>query len=75
MSAGSSKAGDKTVYTVDQLLDRVDEYMEDFELELAHKFAERALSTAPNDVRALESMAVVLLEGGDPDNAYQVCLR
>jgi hypothetical protein len=64
--------GDKPAYTVDQLLDRVDEYMEDFQLELAHKFATRALSMAPNDVRALEAMAVVLLESGDPDNAYQV---
>ena len=59
-------------YTADQLLDRVDEYMAALEHEPALQFCARALEMEPDNTRALESMAMLLLEAGDLDQAYQV---
>ena len=72
--AGSTPttASGTTPYTVDQLLDRVDALMETFEVELAHQFAKRALTMDPSNLRALETMALILLEGGDPGTANEV---
>lgn len=69
----STSAGNKgPAYKADQLLDRVDEYMEALEFDLAFKFADRALKTEPNNTRALETMASLLLDQGEPESAYQV---
>ena len=69
----NANAGGGASYTAAQLLDRVDECMAALEFDVALQFCARALEMEPDNTRALESMAVLLLEAGDADQAYQVC--
>ncbi|KAL5017057.1 hypothetical protein ScPMuIL_006646 [Solemya velum] len=65
--------GKKTTpkYTVDQLLDKVEEYTDRFEYELAQKFCQRALEVEPDNLRVLETTGTLLLELGNTEGAKQ----
>ncbi|XP_003728431.2 probable assembly chaperone of rpl4 [Strongylocentrotus purpuratus] len=56
-------------FSIDQLLEKVDEYLDTFEYEMAQKFCQRALQMEPDNVRALESSGNLLAELGDTDGA------
>lgn len=58
-------------YSVDDLLDKAEEYIDRFEFSLAQKFCERALEIDGDNVRALETSASLLLELGNMDAAKQ----
>ena len=62
-------------YSIDQLLDKVEEYIDQFEFSLAQKFCQRALEMEPDNVRALETCGTLLLELGNMDGAKQVSLK
>ena len=46
--------------------------IDEFNFELAQKFCQRALETEPDNVRALETSASLLLELGNVDGAKHV---
>eukprot|EP00123_Amoebidium_parasiticum_P005642 comp16789_c0_seq1/m.15170 comp16789_c0_seq1/g.15170 ORF comp16789_c0_seq1/g.15170 comp16789_c0_seq1/m.15170 type:complete len:351 (-) comp16789_c0_seq1:364-1416(-) len=71
-SPGAKKGAAKK-YTADELLDRVEEYVERFEFEMAHRFCAKALEQEPDNLRALEAMAEIFIEGGDGESAKE-CL-
>ena len=50
----------------------MEEYLDEFNHDLARRFCERALQMAPDNVRALETSGAVLLEMDDIENAKQV---
>lgn len=56
-------------YTVDDLLDRVSIYMENFDYELALKFCQKALGIEPDNLRIVETCGNVCAEMGDLENA------
>eukprot|EP00124_Ichthyophonus_hoferi_P004851 Ihof_evm5s593 gene=Ihof_evmTU5s593 len=72
-SASKGEPTKKNKFSPDELLDKVDEYMERFDFDMAHRFCTKALTLEPTNLRALETMADILLEGGDVDTARQ-CL-
>ena len=47
--------------------------MDSFQIEMAVQFCERALSLEPDNVHVLDTMAPLLLEVGDTDQALEVC--
>lgn len=65
----------KDAVLIEKLLKRAESCMNDFEYELAQKFLERALLHDPNNVTALESLAAVLLEMGNSEEANNVLLK
>ncbi|XP_072041927.1 uncharacterized protein [Amphiura filiformis] len=67
------KAKRKTAatYTIDQLLDKVEECMDSFDYELAHKFCKRALELDPDNVSVLETLGNLLAEQGDGEGAMK----
>ncbi|XP_056019872.1 uncharacterized protein LOC125669168 [Ostrea edulis] len=69
--ATSSAAKKDSQYSVDQLLDKVDEYIDSFQYELAQKFCQRALEIEPDNMRALETAGSLLLELGNTEAAKQ----
>ncbi|CAL1536079.1 unnamed protein product [Lymnaea stagnalis] len=58
---------------LDKLLDKAEQLIDEFNYELAQKFCQRALETDPDNVRALETSASLLVELGNVDSAKQ-CL-
>ena len=61
-------------FTVDDLLKKVEEYMERFNFELAERFCTRAVELSPDNLHALNMAASVYLETGKVDEAVG-CLR
>ncbi|XP_012561595.1 uncharacterized protein LOC105846942 [Hydra vulgaris] len=61
--------GSKQHYSVDDLLNRVNEYIESFEFELAEKFCKKALDLEPQNISALVTFGNICAELGDLDNA------
>ncbi|XP_066302015.1 uncharacterized protein [Branchiostoma lanceolatum] len=61
----------KSKFTVDELLDKVEECMDSYNYEVAQKFCQRALELEPDNLRALEVSGSLLLELGDGDKAKQ----
>ena len=59
-------------YSADQLLDKAEEYVDQFEYQLAQKFCQRALELEADNVRALEASGQLLLELGDEEAAKNV---
>ncbi len=49
-------------YTLEQLLDKAQELVDQYEYSLAQKFVQRALETNSDDVRALELAATLFIE-------------
>ncbi|XP_046846329.1 probable assembly chaperone of rpl4 [Xenia sp. Carnegie-2017] len=56
-------------FTIDDLIQKVEEYIENFNFEMAEKFCVRILETSPNNVRALNMVAAACLEIGKTDEA------
>ncbi|KAK2143665.1 hypothetical protein LSH36_823g01024 [Paralvinella palmiformis] len=69
----SKKKKTECKYSIDQLLDKAEEYIDSFNYDLAQKFCQRALEIDANHIRALEMFGTLLLETGDTDHAKQ-CL-
>ncbi|CAG0888571.1 unnamed protein product [Darwinula stevensoni] len=63
----------KKQYSVDEILDKAEELINAFQYSVAQKFCERALEMSPDNLRALECTASLLLEVGDPEGAKK-CL-
>jgi len=68
---GNSKLAQDTKpkYTVDQLLDKAEEYIDTFEFELAQRFCQRALEQEVDNVRALETSGTLMMEVGQTEQA------
>jgi len=60
---------EKSTHSIDALLDKAEQLIDEFNLELAQKFCKRALEMEPDNVRALETSASLLLELGDAESA------
>merc|ERR1712018_714 len=60
-------------YSVEDVLDKADEFIEQYNYEMAQKFLERALEINADHPRALETTASLLLEAGEVEKAKQ-CL-
>jgi len=60
-------------YSVEDVLDKADEFIEQYNYEMAQKFLERALEINSDHPRALETAASLLLEAGEVEKAQQ-CL-
>ncbi|XP_046846352.1 probable assembly chaperone of rpl4 [Xenia sp. Carnegie-2017] len=64
-----SKQHSEQKFTIDDLIQKVEEYIENFNFEMAEKFCVRILETSPNNVRALNMVAAACLEIGKTDEA------
>ena len=53
-------------------MQKVDECIDSFQLELACKFCEKALQIEPNNVHVLDTLGPLLLEIGDTDKAIDI---
>lgn len=62
-------------YTVDDLLSRVEEYVDCFQFELAIKFCEKALEIEPANSRVIETAGNLFAEIGDIDSAKNYFLK
>ena len=51
---------------------QVEEYLDNFNYEIAQKFCQRALELEPDNTRALEMTGALLLEMGDMEGAKKV---
>ena len=58
-------------FSIDDILDKAEEYIDQFQFPMAQKFCERALEIDGDNVRALETSASLLLEMGNMDAARQ----
>jgi len=54
--------GSDSKFTIDQILDRAETFVEEYNYEMAQKFCQRALEMDADNVRALEIVASLLLE-------------
>jgi len=72
-SGGGGKAPPRPEYSIDDVLQKAEECMDEYKYDLAQKFCERALQLDSDNVRALELSSGLLLELGQVDSAQQ-CL-
>ena len=68
-SKKSKGSKEKFQYSVDDLMDKVEEYVDRFEYDLALKFCDKALKMDPSNARVIETSACVYAETGDTDKA------
>merc|ERR1712025_199751 len=68
-STGATNKAGPLGNPIDKLLDKAEQLIDEFNFELAQKFCQRALETEPDNVRALETSASLLLELGNVDSA------
>ena len=61
-------------FSVSQILQKAEEYIESFQLEMAFKFCEKAAAMEPSNVKALELLGSLNLQLGKPVEAYEVYL-
>ncbi|XP_031432963.1 probable assembly chaperone of rpl4 isoform X2 [Clupea harengus] len=71
------KARKKTAekYTVEQLLEKTEESMDNFDFPMARLFCQRALDVEPTNLEVLEMMGNICAELGEVDRAEQVFLK
>ncbi|XP_048117611.1 probable assembly chaperone of rpl4 [Alosa alosa] len=71
------KAKKKTAekYTVEQLLEKVEESMDNFDLPMARLFCQRALDIESTNLEVLDMMGNICAELGEVDKAKQVFLK
>lgn len=71
------KAKKKTAekYTVDQLLEKTEESMDNFDFPMAKMFCQRALDIEPTNLTVLDMLGNICAELGDVDKAKQVFLK
>ncbi|KAM5157333.1 LOW QUALITY PROTEIN: uncharacterized protein ACMZJ9_008656 [Mantella aurantiaca] len=69
-----NKAKKKTAqkYSVHQLLEKAEEYLDNFNYEMARLFCQRALDMEPDNLETLGMMGNVCMELGDADKAKQI---
>ena len=60
-------------FSIEEILDKADGFIEEYNYEMAQKFLERALEINADHPRALETTASLLLEAGEIEKAKQ-CL-
>jgi len=75
---GSNKSGPKPVgpkFTAQDLLNKVEEYIDTFDYELALKFCEKAIEMEPGDAKVIETSAYVYAEAGDIEKAKEYFLK
>lgn len=65
----------KQKFGVDALLEKAQECLDRFDIEVAQKFCHRALEIEPDNLKALETVSNILLETGDVDAAVQYLNR
>lgn len=66
------KPGKVGKYKVEDLMQKADECIDSFQLELACKFCEKALQIDPKNVHVLDTLGPLLLEIGDTDKAIDI---
>jgi len=75
--SGGSRTGKQTTaaaaYSIDDVLKKAEECMDEYKYDLAQKFCERALELDSDNVKALELTSGLLLEMGQIESAQQ-CL-
>lgn len=71
------KAKKKTAekYTVDQLLEKTEECIDNFDFDMARLFCQRALDIEPTNLTILEMLGNICSELGDVEKAKQVFLK
>ncbi|KAA0703342.1 hypothetical protein E1301_Tti006861 [Triplophysa tibetana] len=71
------KAKKKTAekYTVDQLLEKTEERIDNFDFDMARLFCQRALDIEPTNLSILDMMGNICAELGDVEKAKQVFLK
>ena len=72
MAVPGGKA-DINKFSIEEILDKADNFIEEYNYEMAQKFLERALEINCDHPRALETIASLLLESGEIEKAKQ-CL-
>ena len=60
------------LYDLTLFLTQVEECMDSFNYELAHKFCKRALELDPDNVSVLETLGNLLAEQGDAEGAKKI---
>ena len=65
----------KMNYSVPDLMERVDQYVESFDFELAYKFCQKALELEPNNTNVIEVTGNVCAEQGELEKAKQYFLK
>lgn len=68
----ASSSTTKSAPSTNKLLVKATQLIEQCDYELARKFLERILQSAPNNAEACELYGVVLIELGEPDLARKV---
>jgi len=75
MGKSKKSSKKKQKYSVQDLLDRVSEYLDCFQFELAIKFCEKALELEPSNVKVLETSGNVYADIGDEENCKKCFLK
>ncbi|KAK7109107.1 uncharacterized protein [Littorina saxatilis] len=70
-SSNKPSANSSPAYSIDELLDKAEHFIDEFQYELAQKFCQRALEQDADNVRALETSGSLLLELGNSEAAKQ----
>ncbi|XP_053569991.1 uncharacterized protein LOC128660260 [Bombina bombina] len=73
MEKEKKKTADK--YTTEQLLEKTQECLDNFNFELAQMFCQRALDMEPNNLEILDMMGNICMELGNIEKAKQVFLK
>ncbi|XP_066441824.1 uncharacterized protein [Eleutherodactylus coqui] len=72
-----NKAKKKTAnkYSIHQLLEKTEEYLDNFNFEMAQLFCQRALDMEPDNLEILDMMGNICMELGNAEKAKQVFLK
>lgn len=62
-------------YTIDQLLEKTEECMDNFDFPMAKMFCQRALDIEPTNLTILDMLGNICAELGDMDKAKQIFLK
>ncbi|KAM4026896.1 uncharacterized protein ACNLHF_022776 [Anomaloglossus baeobatrachus] len=62
-------------YSIHQLLEKTEEYLDNFNFEMAQLFCQRALDLEPENLEILDTMGNICMELGNAEKAKQVLLQ
>ena len=74
-STKESETGSGKKFSADDIMDKVEEYIETFQMDLAARFVKKALKLEPDNIRVLETAGPILLEVGDIEQAHKCLTR
>ena len=77
-NGGSNKHAAKNAqpkFTAEDLLKKVEEYLDTFDYDLALKFCQKAIELAPEDLKVIETSACVYAESGDVEKSKELFLK